>query len=156
MAQAYRQARDNLYESRQYNHRRLAARANVNTSLRVGDTVTIKAEEAVTNTSRWDPQYQVIRVEGPVHWVRHQVTGKERKLNREKLTLVDPEMVWDELPDRVKRVKWQTMRTRRSVVKNSGQGLTTKRVRAEPKPCSQSKVVAKGGREGLRSAKRKA
>ena len=153
MAQAYRQARENLYESRQYNRRRLAARANVDTSLRVGDTVTIKAEEAVTNTSRWDPQYQVIRVEGPVHWVRHQVTGKERKLNREKLTLVDPEIIWDELPNRIKRAKWQTMRVRKPVIKSSKLGRIVARARAAPKLDTQSRVVVKGTREGLRSAK---
>ena len=153
LARAYRQARENLYESRQCNRRRLAARANVDTSLRVGDTVTIKAEEAVTNTSRWDPQYQVIRVQGPVHWVRHQVTGKERKLNREKLTLADPAIIWDELPNRVKRGKWKTMRTRRPVVEGGSQGRVVSRARADPK-IDKPKVRAPV-REGLRSAKQK-
>jgi len=103
LAHAYRHARDNLYASRRYNRRRLDARANVDTSLHVGDAVTVKAEGAITNTSRWDPQYEVIRVEGPVHWIRHQGTGKIRKVNRCKLTLVDPDIVWDELPPRPRR-----------------------------------------------------
>ena len=103
LAAAYREARANQEVSRKYNRRQLAARANVDTSLRVGDTVTIKAEEAITNSARWDPQYQIIRVEGSTHWLRHQVTGKERKVHREKLTLVDPDIGWGDLPPRPRR-----------------------------------------------------
>ena len=98
----------------------------------MGDTVTIKGEEAVTNAYRWDPQCQVIRVQWHVHWV-HQVTGKERKLNREKLTIADPAIIWDELPNRVKRAKWKTMRTRRPVVQGGSQGRVVTRARADPK-----------------------
>ena len=66
-------------------------------------TVTVKAEERITNSSRWDPQYEVIRVHSTTHWLRHSITGKERKLHREKLTLVDPDIVWDEIPKRPRR-----------------------------------------------------
>ena len=35
------------------------------------------------------------QVRGPACWVRHQITGKTRELNREKLTIVDPNIEWD-------------------------------------------------------------
>ena len=104
LAQAYRHARESALESRQYNRRRLNARANVQTSLQVGDTVTVTVDEPVGKlTSIWDPEYEVIRVRGTTHWLRHQQTGKERKLHREKLMLVDPDIAWDELPPRSRR-----------------------------------------------------
>ena len=103
LASAYKTARANTYEARKYNRQRLNKLANVSTSLQVGDTVTIKAEERLTNTSRWDPQWEVYRVRGTTHWIRHQTTGREKKLHREKLHLVDPNIVWDELPTRPKR-----------------------------------------------------
>ena len=104
LAEAYKQAKKNTEDSRKYNRQRLAARANVATSLQVGDTVTVKAEERVTNTTRWDPRFTVIRVRGTTHWIRHEDTAVERKLHREKLTLVDPAIVWDDLPPRPRRV----------------------------------------------------
>ena len=99
LSQAYR---DNLQESRVYNRERMARRADVATSLNVGDTVAVKVEGGGHTTrgkltTNWDPQYEVIRV----HWLRHQVTGIEKKLHREKLLLVDPDVIWDELPPRV-------------------------------------------------------
>ena len=103
LAVAYQEARENTENARRYNRARLLERANVDASLRVGDTVVVKAEEALTNTSKWDPQYQVIRVEGTTHWLRHQVTGQERRVHREKVRLVDPEIVWDEVPRRPRR-----------------------------------------------------
>ena len=83
LAGAYQEARDNTENARKYNRARLAARANVDASLRVGDTVVVKAEEALTNTSKWDPQFHVIRVVGTTHWLRHQVTGQEWRVHRE-------------------------------------------------------------------------
>ena len=58
-------------------------------SLKVGDTVIVKAEVIV----KWDPQFQVICVEGTTHWLRHQVTGQERRVHRDKVRLVNPELV---------------------------------------------------------------
>ena len=55
LAGAYQEASDNTENARMYNRARLAARANVDASLRVGDMVVVKAEEAFTNTSKWDP-----------------------------------------------------------------------------------------------------
>ena len=93
LATAYQEPRDNTERACKYNRLCLAARANVDVSLRMGDTVVVKAEEALTNTSKWDPQFQVIRVEGTTHWLRHHVTGQERWVHREKIRLVDPELV---------------------------------------------------------------
>ena len=112
LATAFREAKERTEESRKYNRARLDDRANVATSLQVGDSVTIKAEERLTNTSRWDPQWEVFRVRGTTHWVRHQPTGRERKLHREKLTLVDPAIVWDELPPRPRRNPHRAVRRR--------------------------------------------
>ena len=103
MCEAYEAARTNLYESRKHNRARLNAKANVKTSLVPGSTVIVKAEEHVTNTARWDPEYEVIRVQGTTHWLRHQRTGRVRKLHREKLTEVDPNIAWDEIPTRPRR-----------------------------------------------------
>ena len=40
-----------------------------------------------------------------MHGIRHEGTGRERKVNRVKLTLVDNDIdkVWDELPSRPRR-----------------------------------------------------
>ena len=107
--------RDTTENARKYNRARLAARANVDASLRVGDTVVVKAEEALTNTSKWDTQFQVIRVEGTTHWLRHQVTGQERRVHREKIRLVDPELVWDDVPRRPHRQQTRPEQVRQSV-----------------------------------------
>ena len=103
LVDAYKDAAQRTIESRRYNRNRLDARANVQTSLEVGDTVMMKAEERVAQTSRWDPQWEVYRVHGTTHWVRHQPSGKTKKVHREKLTLVDPTVVWDGLPARPRR-----------------------------------------------------
>ena len=87
------------HDSRRYNRERLAARANAK-DIKVGDTVVVFAPERLTLTSRWDPQYEVFRVRGLVCWVRNQQTGKERVLNRGKLRIVDPELVWDDIRSR--------------------------------------------------------
>ena len=50
-----------------------------------------------------NPQFEVIRVRGPVCWIQHQRTGKVRSVNRNKLLLVDPNMAWDEVATRPHR-----------------------------------------------------
>jgi len=75
---------------------RLAKKANVS-ELSPGDTVLLKAEERLTLTSRHDPNWEVFRVRGPVCWIRNQKSGKTKTVNREKLTLVDPNIEWDEI-----------------------------------------------------------
>ena len=93
---ALRMARQSTRDSRRYNKERLDKRANCQ-DIRTGDTVVIKAEERLTVTSRWDPQWEVTRVRGPVVWIRQQQTGKNKVLNREKVRLVDPEINWEDI-----------------------------------------------------------
>ena len=69
----------------------------------VGDSVLLKAEERLTNTLRWDPGYIVTRVNGTTHWLRHEDSGRTRKVHREKLRLADVTLDWDRIPPRPKR-----------------------------------------------------
>ena len=103
LAQAYRKAKVNQERNRANNRRRIAARANADDALEVGDTVIVKAEVPLTHAAKWDPQYEVYRIEGTTHFIRHQITGKERRVHREKLLLVDPDIAWDEVPGRPRR-----------------------------------------------------
>ena len=103
LAEAYRAARASTERAREMNRARLAKRATVDNSLNVGDTVLVKAEERLTNTARWDPGYIVTRVEGTTHWVRNPASGRERKVHREKLRLVDPSEEWDKIDKRPRR-----------------------------------------------------
>ena len=65
---ALQTARHATADSRNYNRQRLVKRANVK-DIHVGDTVLLKAEERLTLTSHWDPQWGVVRVRGPVLWL---------------------------------------------------------------------------------------
>ena len=78
-------------DSRKYNRQQLAKRADAK-YIHVGDTVLLKAEERLTLTSHWDPQWEVVRVRGPVLWLRQQQSGKLCVANREKVKLVDPHL----------------------------------------------------------------
>ena len=99
---ALQTARHFTADSHKYNRARLAKRADAK-DIRVGDTVLLKAEERLTLTSRWDPQWGVVRVSGPVLWLRQQQSGKVRVVNREKVKLVDPHLNWDEIIERPRR-----------------------------------------------------
>jgi hypothetical protein len=103
LAEARRLAQDNIIRSRRYNRERLLARANVDVSLQVGDTVATKVEERVTGTAFWDPGYIVTRVRGTTHWVNNPETGQNKKLHREKLKLMGDVDGLDEIPDRPRR-----------------------------------------------------
>ena len=59
----------------------------------------------MTLTSRWDPQWEVVRVRGPALWLRQQQSGKLRVANREKVKLVDPHLNWDEITPRPRRTQ---------------------------------------------------
>ena len=93
-------------ESRHYNRARLAKKANAK-QLSVGDSVIIKAEERTALTSRWYPQYQIYRIRGPVVFVRHQQTGREKVLHREKVKLADPTISWNECNPRPLRAQYR-------------------------------------------------
>ena len=59
--------------------------------------------------NKYDAVYLVTRVRGPVITIVHQPTGKKRVLNRDKLRLVNPDLVWDQVQPRRSRAQ----RTRR-------------------------------------------
>ena len=67
ISSALQTARHATADSRKYNRQRLAKRADAK-DIHIGDTVLLKAEERLTLTSRWDPQWEVVR--GPVLWLR--------------------------------------------------------------------------------------
>jgi hypothetical protein len=69
----------------------------------VGDSVIVAANEPLSLTAKWDPQYEVTRIRGTTHWLRHQPTGKEIRVHMDKLRLVDPNMGWDEVSPRPRR-----------------------------------------------------
>jgi len=103
LSQCLQQARVLTEQSRKYNRERLAQKANAG-RINVGDTVVVQAAEPLTFTSKWDPQYEVTRVRGHVVWIRHQQSGKTRVLHRTKLKVVDPNLIWDEVRPRPRRV----------------------------------------------------
>ena len=98
-------------DSRHYNRIRLEKKANAQ-DIRVGDSVVIKAEERISLSSRWDPRWEVYRVRGPVIFVRQQQTGKEKTLNREKVRLVDPTIIWDQCEPRPLRSQYKPRQTK--------------------------------------------
>ena len=101
-AQALRQARVFSEEARKYNKARLAKKANAGI-INPGDTVVLLAPEPVTLTSKWDPHWIVTRVAKTTVFLRHQPSGHTKKVHRSKVRLVDPDMVWDEVPPRPRR-----------------------------------------------------
>ena len=118
LAEALKMARHLTLESRRYNKKRLQQRANAN-DIKVGNTVVVKAEERLTFTSRWDVQYEVYRVRGTTLWIKHQTTGKTRKVHREKCRLVDPNISWDEVRPRPLRTRTHTLPAGRTDVNRS-------------------------------------
>ena len=61
------------------------------------------APEPLTLSSKWDPRWQVTRVSGTTIFLRHQQSGKTKKVHRNKVKLVDPNIVWDEVAPRPRR-----------------------------------------------------
>ena len=99
LAEGLQQARELTLQSRQSNRERLAKKAQSN-NIDVGDSVVIRAQEPMTLTSKWDPHWQVTQVRGKVVWLRHQQTGRQKILNRDKVQIVDPDIAWDDVRPR--------------------------------------------------------
>lgn len=99
VADALRTAASLTADARRHNRERLAKQANAG-KVKVGDTVVIKAQEPLSLTSRWDPQWTVTRVRDKVIWVTHQQTGRQKTLNINKVKLVDPHIAWDQIHQR--------------------------------------------------------
>lgn len=102
MSEIFKQAKQLTEESRHYNRARLERKANAE-DIEVGDTVIVAANEPMSLTAKWDHQFEVIRRVKTTYWLRNQVTGKEIKVHREKLRLVDPNLLWDEVAVRPRR-----------------------------------------------------
>ncbi len=85
--------------SRHLNRTRLAKRAKVQ-DVKVGDAVVLKANEPLSMTSKWDPQWTVTQVRDKVVWLRHGPSGKTKIVNRNKVQIVDPNIAWDEVNPR--------------------------------------------------------
>ena len=64
-------------------------------------------------TSRWDPHWQVTRVNGQAIYLHHQQSGKARVVNREKVRIVDPNIQWDEIRPRPLNAPFRPPRQRR-------------------------------------------
>ena len=94
LAKALRVAKEMTAKSRQYHRQQINRRATRN-DFKVGDTVVVKAGESITLTAKNDPQYEIYRLRLPVAFIRHQLTGKERIVNINKLRIVDPQIAWD-------------------------------------------------------------
>ena len=47
----------------------------------------------------------MFRVRGQVVWIRHQLTGRERVVNRNKVKIVDPTIGWDDVRPRPIRTR---------------------------------------------------
>ena len=96
LAQAFKEAARSTEDSRRYNLRRLAERATQK-RIRAGDQVVLVAQERAPLDARWDHQYTVTRVRGPVLTVVNMRTGKRRVINRDKVKLVDPDLEWTDV-----------------------------------------------------------
>ena len=103
---ALQTARALTEDSRRYNRERLAKKANAN-DIAVGDSVLLKSEDRIPFTSRWDPQWEVTRVRGPVLWLRNQQTGYRKVRHREKVVLADPTQNWDDHKPRPLRASYR-------------------------------------------------
>ena len=99
VADALAAAAEGTKNARHYNRERLRKKANIG-HVQVGDTVVIKAAEPLSLSSTWDPQWTVTKVRKKVVWLVHQQTNKQKTLNINKIRVVDPNLIWDELHPR--------------------------------------------------------
>ena len=68
-----------------------------------GLLVVLIAHEKAPLDARWDHQYTVTRVRGPVLTVVNQRTHKRKVVNRDKVKLVDPDLEWHDVRPRPTR-----------------------------------------------------
>ncbi len=91
-------------DSRQHNRNRLARQANAQ-DLQVGDKVILKAREPLSLTAQWDYGFIVTKTNGKAITILHPTTGVKQVVNRDQLRLVDPDIAWDHVLPRPKRVQ---------------------------------------------------
>ena len=102
LATTLAEAKQNTADSRHYNRECLAKRSRGG-NIKVGDHVVIKSLDPVTFTTCWDPHWLVTRISGSTCFLHCQVTGHTKKLHRDHVKLVDPDLAWDEVPPRPRR-----------------------------------------------------
>ena len=99
LARAFKEAARSTEESRRYNLQRLQQRASKKL-IEPGDQVVLVAQERAPLDAKWDHQYSVTQVRGPVLTVINMRTGKRRVINRDKVKLVDPDLEWSDIRPR--------------------------------------------------------
>ena len=98
-------------------------------------------------TSRWDPEWVVTRVRGPVVFLHHQRSGKTTVLNKEKVRIVNPEQHWDDCRPRPKckphrPSRYQRLRNDRRDVQQQNDGDDTGQFRDGPRQRNDSDNTA--------------
>ena len=81
LARAFQDSARRTRESRDYNRQRLEMRATKQ-DIHVGDSVVLRNNRATQFQQKWTPEYEVIRVSGPVLRCRPQQSGSIRTVNR--------------------------------------------------------------------------
>ena len=91
MSDALRITSTEMYATRKYNRELLANQGIIE----VGDSTVVKAQQALSLSSEWDPHWTVIAVNGKVVTLVHQQTNNRKVLNVNKVRVVDPNIAWD-------------------------------------------------------------
>ena len=104
LAEAFQDAARATEDSRKYNRTRLQKRATAG-PLQPGDHVIMTSQERAPLDSKWDHVFIVTKVRGPVISIYNQEKNKYRTVNRNKLRLVEPDLVWDDVNHRVTRTE---------------------------------------------------
>ncbi len=91
-------------ESRVHNRARLERQANAGI-VNVGDTVILKAREPLSMTAQWDFGFVVTKVNGKVITILHPTTGVSQVVNRDQIRVIDPDIAWDHVHPRPRRVQ---------------------------------------------------
>ena len=100
---ALRVARENTAIVRARNKARLDKKAKEN-RVEVGDHVTITANPSVSLGTKRDPLFIITKVRGSVCWCQHQQTGKVKVVNLEKVRVVSPDVAWEGINPRPRRL----------------------------------------------------
>ena len=149
LAQALQAAKANTVHSREGNRERLKRRANA-ADINKGDHVIVLAPERLTLTSRFDPLWVVTRVRGTTLWLHQMESGRIRRVHREKVRLVDPNLAWDEVNPRPVRKQAKRRRYTCQQHVDNGQPVTAE----PPSGCDQPERA--GGQSAKNGSQRNA
>ena len=149
LAQALQAAKANTVHSREGNRERLKRRANA-ADINKSDHVIVLAPERLTLTSRFDPLWVVTRVRGTTLWLHQMESGRIRRVHREKVRLVDPNLAWDEVNPRPVRKQARRRRYTCQQHVDNGQPVTAE----PPSGCDQPERA--GGQSAKNGSQRNA